>query len=111
MSLQDVGQAGRWDTVLQQGSTFVRTLEFSVDIDAMNFRGQIRRTHRDPNVLAEFTFEHLDERTLSLRLDAEATAALPAERLVFDIEAYPEGETYVTRVIEGQLRVSPEVTR
>lgn len=111
MSLQNVKQAARWDILIQQGSTFLRVLEFDVDISDAHFRGQIRRSHADPAVLGEFTFEPISEFSVALRMTAEETEALPAERLVHDIEVFTQDDIYVARILEGAVRVTPEVTR
>jgi hypothetical protein len=105
-----IAQAQRWDVVIQQGSTFERTLDFiDLDLDGMFFRGQIRRSHEDPEVLADYEFTITLPNTLTVRLEAEQTELLPPGRLVHDIEAFIPG--YVARVLEGKVKVTPEVTR
>lgn len=111
MALENIRQAARWDLLLQQGSSFRRTLSFDTDVSAVQFRGQIRRSHQDSTVLAEFLFEVINSTQLSISLTAAQTAALPAERLVHDIEAFAAGEVFVSRIIEGKIKVTPEVTR
>ncbi len=104
-------QAGRWDLVIQQGSTFARTLEFNTDVSGLSFRGQLRRDHASYVVLASFTFEPIDAHTVAVSLSAAETAALPAQRLVHDIEVFTTGDEHVVRLLEGRVRVTPEVTR
>jgi hypothetical protein len=111
MELRSIQQAARWDTLIQQGSTFSRTLLFEVDISNVTFRGQLRRSHGDDVELASFTCVPLNAETLLVFLTPAETSALPAERLVFDIEAFTPGDAAVARILEGVLRVTPEVTR
>lgn len=104
-------EAARWDLFIQQGSTWARTLVFSEPIDFLQFRGQIRRFHEDPDVLVSFSFEIVDEKTVAVSLTAAQTAALPPYEFVYDMELFTEGDALVTRFVEGAVRVSPEVTR
>jgi len=47
-------QAVRWDILIQQGSTFERTMDLDgLDLAFADFRGQIRRNHRASEVLAD----------------------------------------------------------
>jgi hypothetical protein len=109
---EHIRQAGRWDPLIQQGSTFIRTLSFGdVDVSGLFFRGQIRRTHEDTEILAQYSFTHLDSTTVRMRLEASATAALPADRLVHDIEVFTAEDEFVIRLLEGRVKVTPEVTR
>jgi len=110
--MQVIKTAGRWDITIQQGSTFSRVLRFgNLDLQDFEFRGQLRREHEDPDVLASFSFEKLGDNRVSLSLTAAETEGLPAERLVHDIEIYTAGDQYVARILEGTVNVTPEVTR
>jgi hypothetical protein len=115
MSLESIEQAARWDFRIQQGSSWVRTMVFSVDISGMSFRGQIRRSHEDATVLATLAFTKLDAHTVSVHLTPAVTTALPAtedgEYWVHDIEAHTALDEFVMRVLEGRVTVTPEVTR
>lgn len=105
-------RAHRWDVLIQQGSTFERTMDFvGLDLTLLQFRGQIRRSHSDSEVLAAYSFVVSLPETLTVFLDAEQTEMLPAEKLVHDIEAYIPQTGFVARVLEGRVTVTPEVTR
>lgn len=107
-----VERAVRWDIVIQQGSTFERTLEFiDVDLSAFQFRGQIRRSHDDAEILGTFDFLKTGPSELQISMPAIATEALPAEPLVHDVEAFIDETGFVARVLEGKADVTPEVTR
>lgn len=111
LELKTIEQAARWDITIQQGSTWGRALDFGdTSIANVEFRGQIRRDHDDSEVLASFAFSKTGN-VLSVSLTADDTEALPAERLVFDIEAYTTQDAFVARLFEGRANVTPEVTR
>lgn len=50
------------------------------------------------------------EGKLTLTLDAATTATLPAQRYVYDIELV-SASGFVSRIVQGECIVSPEVTR
>jgi hypothetical protein len=126
-----IDKAVRWDLHVQQGSTFERTLEFvGAEFYDIQFRGQIRRSHADTTVLATFACQPAGFNRLRIALTAQQTEALPRGTWVYDIEAYVEYEDtayydyeldetvvfpasapFVARVLEGRVRVTPEVTR
>jgi hypothetical protein len=108
-----IKQAQRWDIVIQQGSTFERSMTFvGMTFDSiLGFRGQIRATHESTDVLAEFACTTEGDNILHLRIEAGVTATLPPGRLVHDIEAYLPQDVFVARVLEGRVTVTPEVTR
>jgi hypothetical protein len=111
MELNAIEKAAGWDITIQQGSTWGRALDFgATSIANVEFRGQIRRDHDDSEVLASFTFSKSGS-VLSVSLTAAETAALPAERLVYDIEAFTALDAFVARLFEGRVTVTPEVTR
>jgi hypothetical protein len=110
--LTAITKAARWDIEIQQGSTFTATLDFGdTPISAFGWRGQVRRTHQDADVLASYTFEVLPENQLKVSLAPTPSSQLPDGNLVHDIEAFTENDAWVMRVFEGRVRVSPEVTR
>ena len=112
MELNTIQKAVRWDAIIQQGSTFVRTMDLlELDLSGLWFRGQIRREHGDEEVLAEYTFEVELPNTLTVKLTEAQTQALPAERLVHDIEMVRDDPPFVARILEGRVIVTPEVTR
>lgn len=110
---EPIRRAAPWHAYIQQGSTFQRTITVpGLDMTDLSFRGQIRRNHRSAEVLAEYTVELVEPDTVRVTLDAAATADLPARRrLVHDVEAYNPDESFVARILEGRVAVSPEVTR
>jgi len=112
MDVNSIGRALRWDVTIQQGSTFVRTMDLlELDLTDLTFRGQVRREHEDSEILAEYAFEVELPNTLTVKLTEAQTAALPAERLVHDIELVRSDPPFVARILEGRVKVTPEVTR
>jgi hypothetical protein len=98
-----------YEDVVQQGSTWTRALEFSEDISMYNFRGQIRKSFKNREILANFVFSIIANNEVEFSLSANTTQHLPAKKLKFDIEMYTND--FVARIVEGILTVTPEVTR
>jgi len=112
MELNSIQKAVRWDVEIQQGSTFIRTMDLlELNLDGLWFRGQIRREHGDEEVLAEYEFDVTLPNTLTVKLTDAQTEQLPAERLVHDIEMVRDDPPFVARILEGRVIVTPEVTR
>ena len=111
--LTAITKAARVDIEIQQGSTFTQTFNFgAVPIWAFGWRGQLRRTHQDAEVLASLSCEVVPEtNTLRVTLAPTPSSQLPSGNLVHDIEAFTEGDAWVQRIFEGRARVTPEVTR
>lgn len=108
----NVERAAQLPLLIQQGSSFLRTLVIE-DHPATDyqFRGQIRAFHESSDVLAEFNFQVANDNQVAWTLAPEVTAALPAQRLVYDVEMYNDSVGFVARIIEGDVDVTPEVTR
>ena len=122
--------AGNFDLEIEQGATYYRILVIKdknhnpQDISGCVFRGQIRRDADDTKVLAEFSFNILNQTEhkgmVEMLLTEAQTRALPAARqnrarkrvrqLCYDIE-FVDISGAVNRVIEGVVFLSPEVTR
>jgi len=122
--------AGRYDLTVEQGATFSKTFTLKdasgavINLSTYTGRGQIRKYHRsdDPPeatfVVAFFT--NGTDGKLVISLTAAVTAALTAgetvgdvrSKYVYDIELFVTATpTIVRRILEGDLYVSPEVTR
>lgn len=108
---------------IDQGATFRKRLVWStgtpavpVDLTGYTARMQIRADIASPTVLHELTTENggitLGGATgqIDLYISAAATAAFAWQAGVYDLELVaPNGD--VTRLIEGTVQVSREVTR
>jgi hypothetical protein len=116
--------AVRWNITIEQGATF--TLDFTIKQDgvAVNLTGyHARMQARRKHAAIEKDLDLTDEEgggitlggaagTVSVRVEADATALIQARPQPgvwdFELEA-PDGT--VTRELEGQYTVPPEVTR
>jgi len=114
--------AASYDILIEQGATFSRTFiwkdseEVAVDLTDYTARMQIRRTKSNSTSLAEATTENGyielggDEGTVIVTIPASVTADFEFLRGVYDIELI-DSEGVVTRLVEGAVEVSREVTR
>lgn len=102
---------------VDQGSEFEASVDVidgdgnAVDLSTFTYHGQIRKTY---NSLTAVDFDiELDINqiyTLNISLSAAITNAMKAGRYVYDVEVVSPAGT-VTRVIEGQVEITPSVTR
>lgn len=112
---------GKYNIICPQGSTFNKQFTWSientpVDLTSYSARMQVREC-------AESDFKILDidtstyaitlggtAGTISIYLDALTTSEFVAKEYVYDLELVSSGGE-VTRLIEGNFVVTPEVTR
>lgn len=103
------------DLVIYQGATFDQTVSIEVDGSAYNmtgFSGQlVAKTPGATSAAVTLTTADgiiLGNGTMALSMTATQTAALTAGRYPYQVEV-TTGAT-VVRVLEGQLRIVPEIT-
>jgi hypothetical protein len=109
--------ASRHDLTIDQGSTFNLLLEVqdvnsaSLDLTGMTFASQARESFDSPNISFAFTCSvlHPTSGQFYLNLPADASTAVSAGRYVYDIEM--TSGSVVTRIVQGTIDISPEVTR
>lgn len=103
---------------IDQGSTYSISIELSdalgnaLDLTDYTIRAQMRKSYGF-NSYTAFTTSIGEDPTLgelTLSLTSTQTTALRAGRYVYDIEI-EDDEDVVTRVLEGIVTVTPEVTR
>lgn len=104
----------------QQGATFTRTMTWSIDgvpVDLTDFTAamQVKATYSSSTALVTLTSSPAAGITLggvtgviTITIDAVDTADIPAGTYVYDLEM--TGPDSVTRLLEGQFIVTPEVT-
>ena len=109
--------ATRSDMIIDQGSTFATVVTVTdtdgsfVNLTGYTANSQIRKHATSANTQATFTITNGGTSgQLTLGLDYANTAALTAGRYVFDVEITPAANVR-SRVIEGIVTVTPEVTR
>ncbi len=104
--------------IIDQGSTFQADIDVTDSAgDALNLTGytvagQMRKTYTSTTAI-NFTGQVLSASggTVRISLSATETNALKAGRYVYDTEITKTATGEVTRVIEGQVDVTPGVTR
>jgi hypothetical protein len=99
-----------------QGSTFDTTITITdnqgspIDLTGYTFAGQIRKTYSSSTAIS-FNFIPLALLgDIQLNLTAAQTDSMKAGRYVYDFEI-TSPENVVTRVLEGQLEITPSVTK
>lgn len=104
--------------IIDQGSTFQADIDVTDSAgDALNLTGytvagQMRKTYTSTTA-TNFTgqVQSATGGTVRISLSASQTNALKAGRYVYDTEITKTATGEVTRVIEGQVDVTPGVTR
>jgi hypothetical protein len=114
-------QPGSLDFLMPKGSTFSRTLTWKISGSPVNLtnytaRMQARTSHISGTVVLDMTTANSKitlggtSGTITLSLTASETAAITAQSLSYDLELVSVGGV-VTRLVEGQIVLTPEVTR
>jgi hypothetical protein len=112
--------AGELNLAVEQGTTFSQTLTWKIDGTAVNLTGYTARMQARDDVTSSTTILSLTQAagltlggvagTIIIALTATQTAALVAGNYVYDLELASSGGV-VTRLVQGTLAVSAEVTR
>jgi hypothetical protein len=130
--------AARLDLHIEQGATYSKPIiikEGGVPMDLvcqdkvtpLTPYGEIRKTHRSPDVIAEFSFDipttgqTLADGAMTIKLTSTQTAAIACGELetdqrskyVYDIQLSDTTTTPPTimRLLQGDVYISPSVTR
>jgi hypothetical protein len=102
---------------IDQGTTFVSavTVEDSngltVSLTGYTARAQIRKNYASTTAVTFTCSITPSTDIINISLTAAQTAALKAGRYVYDIEIVRTSDGQITRVVEGQIEVNPQVTR
>ncbi len=120
--------AGVYNTALDQGATFQRTFEINdadgepIDLTGFTFEGQIRKKPLDSGTpIATFTCAQgaevneldislTDTETSAIPVTADAKNPAATTKYYYDVEMTDLGGV-VTRLVQGTIDVSPEVTK
>ncbi len=109
--------AGTYNFILEQGATFTRTLTVKENNSAMNLTGysvasKMRSTHDSSTVVGTFTctISNASGGVITMQMTNSTTADIEEGVYVYDIEITSSAGT-VTRLMEGNITVNPEVTR
>lgn len=112
--------AGTLDFTIEQGATFNLLLTWEINNVAVNLTGYTARLQARVDVQDTSTVLSLTTGagitlggaagTISIDQSATQTALLPMGEYVYDLELIASNAT-VTRLVQGELNISPEVTR
>ena len=109
--------AGSYNFTLEQGSTFSREITVQDSGSAMNLTGyqarmQMRSTHDSSTIALQFdvSISNASQGKIQISKAATDTANVEEGMYVYDLEI-ESGSSGVTRLMEGKVTVTPEVTR
>ena len=103
--------------VIDQGSDFVATLDIEdsigtpIDLGPYTVRGQIRKTYTSSTATIIGCAKTTNQGEVKLTLTAVQTSLMRDGRYVYDIEIIHSTLGTVIRVVEGQVTVTPRVSR
>ena len=119
--------AGIYNFTIEQGTTVVKQFTYKdasanvVDLDGYDVRMQIRDTVASSTVVDTFTTssglsilataDSTASGTIQLRIEAASSSLYTFATAVYDIEIEATGSATVTRLLQGSIKLSPEVTR
>lgn len=108
--------ATKANLVIDQGSTFSTDLTLTDEngdpliLDGYTANSQVRKWYTSSNASATFTTSiNTTSAVITLTLTANQTSNLVSGRYVYDVEISSGGE--VSRIVEGIVTVTPQVTR
>jgi len=110
--------AARYNLVIDQGSDFAVDLTISEDGTVKNLTGfsaraQMRATKLSSSVSASFTCTIASPTSgvIRMSLPHATSTALTSGRFYYDLEIYTGSDAAVTRLLQGEVDVTQEVTR
>ena len=110
--------AGTYNLVIDQGSDFVLDLIIKQSGSALNLtnysgRAQLRTSVTASSASASFTVTKTNAAggALKLELSASTSSSLAAGQYVYDLEIFTSGDAIVKRILQGDVTITPEVTR
>lgn len=102
---------------IDQGTTFLADIDVTdaegdpLNLTGYSVEGQLRKSYNSTTFTAfSASISNATGGVLRISLTAAQTGALKAGRYVYDVEITATDNT-ITRVIEGQIEVTPGVTR
>jgi hypothetical protein len=106
------------ELTLDQGATFESTLDLvaddgsAVNVAGYLFSGQIRKSYYSSNATANLTITVSDAANgnLTISLNSATTANIAAGRYLYDVKMTDTANT-VTRLVEGIITVTPQITK
>ena len=109
--------AGTYNFTIEQGATFSRVLTLQENGSAMSLSGysaasQFRSTHESSTVVGTITstVSNASAGQITLSMTATQTGAIDEGIYVYDVEI-TSGAGAVTRIMQGKVTLTPQVTR
>jgi len=109
--------AGTYNFIVEQGATFNRILTVKENNSAMNLTGysvasKMRSTHDSSTVVGTFTctISNASGGEITMSMTSSTSSAIEEGIYVYDLET-TSGSGTVTRLLQGEVTVNPEVTR
>ena len=110
--------AGTYNLVIDQGSDFALDLIIKQSGSALNLtnytgRAQLRTSVDASSVSATFsvTVTNAANGALKMQLPAATSSGISAGQYVYDLEIFTANDSIVKRIIQGDVTLTPEVTR
>ena len=110
--------AGTYNLVIDQGSDFALDLVIKQSGTALNLanysgRAQLRTSVSASSASASFsvTVTNAANGALKMQLPAATSSAISAGQYVYDLEIFTANDSIVKRIIQGDVTLTPEVTR
>lgn len=109
--------AQKFNLIIDQGSTFKASITVfdlnntNFDITPYSIRGQIREYYDSANSVVNFTTAKANAQLgiFTIELTANQTSVIESGDYVYDVEI--DDTVNVFRIVEGYVKVTPEVTR
>lgn len=101
----------RKDFILEQGTDFEKTFSLHLgDVSADSANSLIRKHYTSTNSYS-FNVELNANGEVILSMNSETSSSINDGRYVYDVEVTNETTNAVSRVLEGIVTVTPQVTR
>ena len=103
--------------IIDQGTSFVTTLALTdssdnpLNLNLYTYQAQMRKHYSSSNSVSFTVTGDGNTGVLTLSLSANNTANIAAGRYVYDVEITESSSSNITRVVEGIVTVTPNVTR
>lgn len=110
--------AAKYNLVIDQGSDFSQTLTIkedgtAKDLTGYSARAQIRPSVSSDTLTASFTctIPNPSTGTIVVFMSNTTTKTIAPGRYYYDLELFTSNDATVTRLLQGEVSVTPEVTR
>lgn len=84
----------------------------NMNLSGYYVRGKAKYNYGDTGIILDLNpqFYNVTGGIITFTIPPTGTAALPVGMLVYDIEKYTSGDASVSKVLNGKIIISPEVT-